>query len=337
MKSFIIKSVSLGMVVASLWSCKKDETRTVSTVAPAGTLTTSTTNVSLVQANAAATAFTLSFPAASVTGYAIPVTSTIQLDLKGRNFSAPTEVVLAGTSYAPKVSDFNAMLLALGAKIGTPAEIEVRLESKPSENAITYSNVITLNATAYSAASWVYAPGAYQGWAPETADSLVSPNSDGIYAGVLVITPGNFEFKITPVKSWTLSYGDAGQGMISSSASANLNALTAGLHLVTVDMAAKTFKIEDVKQWSIIGSATPRGWDFDTDMKFINDGKGTWKVTADLVAGAMKFRQAHDWGTNYGGSGGNAELGGGDIQVTAAGNYTITLDIPNLKYTLVKN
>ncbi|WP_449435234.1 hypothetical protein [Pedobacter steynii] len=64
---------------------------------------------------------------------------------------------------------------------------------------------------------------------------------------------------------------------------------------------------------------------------------GVWSVVADLKVGEMKFRQDHKWDVNYGGSGGTASLNGGNIKVTSAGSYTVTLDVNNLKYTLVKN
>lgn len=337
MKSLLIKSMSFALIAVGLWSCKKDETKAVANISPAGTLSTTATTINLVQSNGTATAVTFSFPAPVVTGTPVPVTTTLQFDLKGNNFAAPKEFTLTTTTYAPKVADLNAMLLSLGAKTGISTQFEARLKSAPAPNAITYSNVLALTATPYLASSWLYAPGAYQDWTPASADSLVSLNSDGVYTGIIAFPAAKLDFKITPAKTWDIAYGDAGNGTISITAGANLTAGTAGLKKVTVDIGKRTWAVEAVKQISIIGSATPKGWDGDTDMKFVNDGKGTWKVTVALVAGDLKFRQDHDWGTNYGGSGGNAALNGDNIKVAEAGNYTISLDIPNLKYTIVKN
>ncbi|MBB2149609.1 SusE domain-containing protein [Pedobacter gandavensis] len=338
MKSNIIKYISLVLVAIGLWSCKKDGTELVSNVSPAGTLTASTSALDLSLANAANTAVTLSFPAPVITGVIIPVTTTIQIDRKGKDFSNPTEVVVTTASYAPKVSEINAILLGFGFKAEVPAEIEVRLKSAPAPNAITYSNVLTLKATPYFAASWVYAPGAYNGWGVATADSLVSPDSDGKYTGIINFPTDQLQFKITPKKSWDFSYGVLG-GLLSSDGSAgNLAVPKAGTQLISVDLNTKTFSIVEADLWSMTGSATPLGWGSDIDMKFINDGKKTWKVTADLLAGELKFRKNHDYGSNYGGSGGNLVFNSStNIPVAQAGNYTITFDIPNLKYTLVKN
>ncbi|WP_316746215.1 SusE domain-containing protein [Pedobacter gandavensis] len=337
MKSNIIKYISLVLVTIGLWSCKKDGTELVSDVSPAGTLTTSTSTLNLSLANATATAVTLTFPAPVITGVVIPVTTTIQIDVKGRNFSNPTEVVVTNTSYAPKVSDINAILLGFGLKAEVPAEIEVRLKSAPAPNAITYSNVLSLKATPYFAASWVYAPGAYQGWAPLTADSLVSPDSDGKYSGIINFPAGQLDFKVTPKKSWDLAYGVLNNLLSTDGSAANLAAPKAGPNLVSVDLNAKTFSIVEAELWSVTGSATPLGWGSDIDMKYINDGKKTWKATATLSAGDIKFRKNHDYGSNYGGAAGSLVFNGGNIAVAEGGTYTITFDIPNLKYSLVKN
>ncbi|MFT4154522.1 SusF/SusE family outer membrane protein [Parafilimonas sp.] len=86
----------------------------------------------------------------------------------------------------------------------------------------------------------------------------------------------------------------------------------------------------------MIGDATSGGWSTDTDMMY-NNGDSTWSVTATLTSGDLKFRKNHDWGTNYGGSGGTLVSGGDNIAISAAGTYLITFDLPNSAYTITKN
>jgi hypothetical protein len=291
MKSNLLKYIILFSMVIGLGSCKKDETQTVSNVSPAGALTASATALTLAQSSGDEQALTLSFPAATVTGYQIPVASTIQFDLKGNNFKSPRDIVVTTASYSPTVSEFNTMLLALGVKVGTPAEVEVRLRSGAAINAFTYSNVLNLTATPYLASAWIYVPGAYQGWLPASADSLVSLSSDKIYKGAILFTEGNF------------------------------SAGTAGLKLLTFNFNDNTFKIEDFKIWSITGDATPKGWDGDTDLKYIN---GAWTATLNLTAGELKFREDHKWDNNYGAQDGKLKFNSDNIKISAAGNYTIT-------------
>jgi len=338
MKSIFFKSLALCIVAFSLWSCKKDETKTVSTIGAAGTLTASTTTLNLVQANGTQPALTLSYPLATSTGYVVPVTSTLQFDLKGKNFSEPKEIVVTAKSYAPTIAELNSMILALGGVVGTPAQIEVRLKSGAAVNDLTYSNVITLAATPYLASAWIYAPGAYQGWNPSTADSLISLSSNGIYTGMIAFTPGNLEFKITPEKKWDVAYGDAGSGNISASAGDNLKSPDAVVKQVTVNMNTKTITYGTPNEWSIIGDATAGGWGNDTDMKVTNDGKSNfYAITTTLGVGEFKFRFKHDWAVNLGGTPSALTDGGANIPVTSAGTYRITLDVAAKKATIVKN
>jgi hypothetical protein len=337
MKSTLLKTLAFSLIAVSLWSCKKDENRVVSNVSEAGTLTASTTTVALSIQDAAKTAVTLTFPAATVTGYQIPVTNTLQFDLKGDNFVSAKEMVTTATSYATTVADLNKMMLSLGATIGKPAEIEVRLKSAAAPNVPTYSNVITLTGTPYLASTWVYVPGAYQGWSPSTADSLISLTGNSIYTGMIAFTEGNFEFKITPAKVWDVAYGDAGNGTVSTSGG-NFKAPSAGVKQVTFDLTNNTWKIENPVTWGVIGDATPLGWNGDTDMKVTNDGKGTtYTIKIDLIPGSFKFRYNHDWGVNLGGSAGTLSAGGDNIAVTVAGNYSITLNPDAKTYTIKMN
>lgn len=348
MKTIFFKSLALSLIALTLWSCKKDETQTVSNVEAAGTLTASITTLNLVQANGTQEAVKFTYPLAKSTGYVVPVTTTLQFGLKGTNFDPVREFVVTDKTYAPTVTDMNNMILALGGKIGTATQIEVRLKSGAAVNDLTYSNTLTLSGTPYLASAWFYAPGAYQGWNPSTADSLVSETSNGIYVGVINFTPGNFEFKVTPAKAWDVAYGDAGNGTYSTTGG-NFNSATAGLKQVTVNTNTKTWSIANVlQQWAIIGDATPGGWDTDTDMKYINDGKGGWRITLNLKVGEFKFRLNDSWDVNLGG-GANLTKNGDNIKVTTAGSYTITLNVipadPTKEakevsggtYTIVKN
>ncbi|PWS27073.1 DUF5116 domain-containing protein [Pedobacter yonginense] len=344
MKSIFIKSLALCFIALSLWSCKKDETRTVSSVAAAGTLTASTTTLTLAQANGASPALTLSYPLASSSGYVIPVNTTLQFALKGTNFATPREIVVTSKSYVPTVTEVNNMILALGGVVNQPAQIEVRLKSGAAANDVTYSNVVTLTATPFLASAWIYAPGAYQGWNPSTADSLISLSSNGIYTGMIAFTPGNLEFKITPAKKWDIAFGDAGAGKISSSAGDNLKSPDAIIKQVTVDLKLNTITFGTPKEWSIIGDATLGGWNNDTDMKGVNDGKFTvYSIKTTLGVGEFKFRFNHAWDVNLGGAA-TLTLGGDNIKVTSAGTYTITLTVAKTAdkvtggtYTIVKN
>ncbi|MES2418031.1 MAG: SusE domain-containing protein [Bacteroidota bacterium] len=335
MKSIFLKSLALGFIALSLWSCKKDEDRTVASAGTGGSLKTSATSVVLDKSMLNTDVVTFNLTNADF-GYKAAVTNVLQLAVKGTGFANPKEAILDANaaSKAYKGLDFNNLLLALNLTTTANTDVEVRVKSSISTTlAAVYSNVVSISARPFPLTAWVYVPGNYQGWNPETADSLVSLTGNGVYTGVIAFDGNNF--KITPAKKWDIAYGDAGGGKISTSGG-DISSISPGSKELVVDLNANTLTITPLV-WGIIGNAVPgSNWAIDSDMKFINDGKGTWKITTPLTAGGMKFRKNHDWGTNFGGNA-NGILTGDDIQITADGNYTITLDIPNNKYILIKN
>ena len=93
-----------------------------------------------------------------------------------------------------------------------------------------------------------------------------------------------------------------------------------------------SFQFAKYPSIGIIGSATPTGWDSDTDLE--NKGNGIFQVKMTLTDGFVKFRAEDSWTTNWGGStfpSGTLVQGGSDIAVTA-GTYNITFDRVNLTY-----
>ena len=93
-----------------------------------------------------------------------------------------------------------------------------------------------------------------------------------------------------------------------------------------------------VTQWGIIGDATPGGWAADTDMTIIG-GTDKWTVTACGSVVVIKFRANDAWDINYGDDGADLSLeaGGANLVIGAAGNYTITMNLATLTYTIVLN
>jgi starch-binding outer membrane protein SusE/F len=160
----------------------------------------------------------------------------------------------------------------------------------------------------------------------------VSETGNGIYSGIIGFTPGNLGFKITPGKKWDGAYGDAGAGKLSTSGG-DINAPAAGAYEIVADLNANTITFTKVV-FGLIGDATINGWEGDVDMTY---AKGVWSVTTNLTAGELKFRKNHAWDVDYGGSGGTAIKGGGNIKIASAGNYTVTLNTSTLTYTIVKN
>lgn len=244
MKKILSFLILGGIALMMFSSCKKDEVQTVSTLGSAGTLTTSTTAPALSLATSANTAITFTWTATGVSGYQAGITYTLQIDKKGNNFAAAREIAASSTLTQPvTVGAINTVLLNLNLATGVSTQVEVRLKSVIAANVVpVYSNVLVLTVVPFTLTSYVYVPGAYQGWDPSTAPSLSSPTSTGVYDGVVTFpATAAFEFKITKDANWNLSYGGA-NGLLSTTGG-NLTVPGAGTYLIHVDLNALTYTL----------------------------------------------------------------------------------------------
>ena len=170
--------------------------------------------------------------------------------------------------------------MKLSLPAGVASQVQVRVMQSISSNiAPIYSNALTLTVTPFNLTSYLWVPGAYQGWSPGTAPTISSPTSNGDFTGIVNFTGSDLTFKITSEADWNgTNYGDGGAGTISTSGG-NLTAPADGGFLVEVN--TNTNKITFTPQWSIIGDATPGGWGSDTNMLY-DAVHNTWYITATL-------------------------------------------------------
>jgi len=182
-------------------------------------------------------------------------------------------------------------------------------------------------------------PGSYQGWDPANPNTVIaSAKSNGQYEGYLYFATANIQFKFA-AGSWSVNWGDAGGGKLKHNGD-NISVAVPGYYKVNADTVALTFSVTKTT-WAIIGDATAGGWSTDTPMAYDTASK-TWKVTADLVKGGLKFRANAGWDINYGDDGtlkGILKAGGDNIAIPVAGTYVITmkLGIPDYTYSVVMN
>lgn len=320
-------------------SCKKDENQarlSTGDAVKAAVLTLDKTNLTLSKENASDTVLHLSLIPADF-GFQAAVTNVLQFGLKGDNFKTVKEVVVPSgrTAIGFTGYELNGYLLALGVPTGEISKFDIRLKSSINAKiAAVFSVLSGLKASPYASTSYLYAIGAYEDWVEANAESLISPTSNGIYTGIINFPEGKLTFKLTPERNWSNSYGETEPGKIVYNGGQDIKAPRAGNLEIEVNTTANTISYKD-HSWGIIGSATPKGWDADTDMKFDNANQ-VWKLTVSLTAGEIKFRKNHDWGTNFGGANGNLLAGGANIAVANAGTYDIVLDLNANTYTLTK-
>ncbi|HNZ69835.1 MAG: RagB/SusD family nutrient uptake outer membrane protein [Prolixibacteraceae bacterium] len=190
----------------------------------------------------------------------------------------------------------------------------------------------------------IYVPGSYQSgsgysagdWSPGDAPQLASVSSDDKYEGYIYFA-ADAQFKFTAGPNWDVNWGDNGADGTLERDGANLTA-TAGYYRINVDLNTMTYSLVKT-DWGLIGSATPGGWDNDTNMEF-DPVTRMWKLIVELGAGDIKFRANDGWDINLGDTGvdGILEYGGDNIAVASPGKYEIKLKLgmPDYTYTIEK-
>lgn len=145
---------------------------------------------------------------------------------------------------------------------------------------------------------------------------------DGVhFTGYMYLNQNGFKFCTQPNWDGT-NYGadfdtapDAGNIVIAEEA---------GFYQVDVDLSAKKYTLTPFTI-GIIGNATPKGWDGDTNMTYKPEER-CWELKGvTLSDGEMKFRHTNDWSLSWGGELDNLTTQNGPNIVVAAGTYDIKL------------
>ena len=166
----------------------------------------------------------------------------------------------------------------------------------------------------------LYMAGDANGW--DHSDVLNS--DDGVhFTGYMYLNQKGFKFSTQPNWDGT-NYGadfdtapGAGNIVITEDA---------GFYQVDVDLSARTYTLTPFTI-GIIGSATPKGWDGDTNMTY-NPEERCWELKdVELTDGEMKFRHTNDWSLSWGGELDNLTTQNGPNIAVAAGTYDIKLKV----------
>lgn len=172
-------------------------------------------------------------------------------------------------------------------------------------------------------APYIYEIGSNTSWTGSCP--LAGVNFDGKYRGFAYL---NGEFKYKPngeegnwTGDWEKTSGDALAGTLDENGAGNIDAPETGFYMMEVDLTNMSYKHTLISTIGLIGSATPAGWDADTDMTY-DPADGSWNLTTDLTDGEIKIRANDGWDINWGGSETEPTFNAGNIAVTA-GNYTL--------------
>ncbi|MEM9259043.1 MAG: RagB/SusD family nutrient uptake outer membrane protein, partial [Bacteroidota bacterium] len=176
-------------------------------------------------------------------------------------------------------------------------------------------------------------PGAYQEWDPGNDATALARKGDGNIFEGYVYFPEVDGFKFAD-GGWDTNWGDSdGDGVLEPGGD-NLMPPSAGFFRIVVNLDDLSYSVTEV-QFGLIGSATPGGWDADTDMTY-DPESGAWTLTTPLTGGnEIKFRANDDWALNYGddSADGLLEENGANISVARDGTYEIKLFLDRPDYT----
>lgn len=268
-----------------------------------------------------------------------PVTYALQFDLESNTIGNDTwensirvEVGEDVLSKSFTGNELNDIATELGLLPDVAGEIVVRVEANLDRK--VYSDALTLTITPFTSQidfPQIYMVGGFQGWDFSTAAALLAI-SPGVYQGYITFpASANLQFKFTTALNYNQFYGANPEGNFAESGNTNLSVPNYTSYQITVNLNTISYTAVPYS-WGIIGTATPGGWNSDTDMTY-DYQQYKWKYIGPLVAGAVKFRLNDSWNINYGPSGspsGNTSSGivlldaPGAHSINTAANYEIT-------------
>lgn len=342
----------LILLAAGLFSCKKDNVVAVvksDVGAPVITAPLGTTNI-IVTAPDTAKRFNIKWSKADY-GVTTIVNYFVQMDVAGRNFS---QAVVIGSSNADSLSFSwgslnNRLLTELNLPPNAAAQVEFRVGTYLGNLDTLFSPVVKIGVTTYKeqAPESLRVPGAYQGWSPGTAP-IIRHLGDFKYEGYVYMGLAD-QFKFTSAADWDhINYGNSGTAgqLTTDGLAGGVTVAAPGYYKLNADTKNLSYSATLIQSFGLIGSATAGVWDNSTPMTY-DEANGVWKITTNLIAGALKFRANNNWEINYGPANSNAFTGtliqtDDAITIGENGNYTVTIDFKQAtqntyKYTVVKN
>ncbi len=279
----------------------------------------------------------------------------LEVDSSGGDFTNAVSIgATSGDTLIVKLGDLNTTLLnKLKVSPNVASSLILRVTASINDKFETVSTIVNFSITTWKditdtkpAELWL--PGSYQDWKPALAPTIKAISLTEFEGYVYIPVGAGFKFTSSP--DWDhINYGDSGTpGLLTTDGLANgLSLNVGGYYKFYVNTETLAYEIILVNSWGMVGTATPGGWDTDTNLNF-DPATGLWSASIDLVAGALKFRANDGWDLNYGPAN-TTELVGTLIQtndainITEAGNYTVTMDLRKTEapykyqYSVVKN
>lgn len=271
------------------------------------------------------------------------ITYTLETSLAGTDFATFASVGTTVDMLSMDIShaDLNDAALIAGILPEETGSLDLRINATiatASGDLVRYSESIALSVTPYSTSlglsTWGVIGSGYNDWGNGGPDGVFY-TTDQPNIIVTYLTLINGEIKFRENSDWTNNLGDTGADGTLEPNGDNI-VVSAGTYKITVNLNDNTYTLEQYSL-GIVGSGYNDWGNAGPDAKFYYDyTTNSFKVGVKLLDGEIKFRLNNDWGTNYGGSGGNLSLNGDNL-VVSAGYYTVTVDLNNNTYSIVSD
>lgn len=165
---------------------------------------------------------------------------------------------------------------------------------------------------------------------------------DGKHTWLSVVTllgTGNFKFRTND--SWDYNVGGSitlGEESEVFRDGSDIPTFGEGAYYVVLSTAdeGETWQVTVTESgWGVIGDGSPQqNWDNDIQMDAaIVEGEEHYTITGAFTTGEWKFRAGGAWDLDLGGSLSDLAIGGGNITLDAAGEFTVTLIYDGEAYT----
>ncbi len=261
------------------------------------------------------------------------------------------------TSFTTTYAELNVVLLSLGLTPDVASDLKFRVTATLRSNSdgsvipetILDSEIIGATITPYETSGppeypklWV--PGDYQGWAPDVAPNIYSPEDNNQYTGYIYYPAesASFLFKFTTEASWNgTNYGTGATPGTLDPAGDNLEVPGAGNYYLTADTEGLLWTNE-LRNFALVGTFNDWGGTPDQELTWDADNQ-MWTVTMDFAAAdEFKWRANSDWAFNYGlndPDDGFLTQEGANVIIETAGNYTVNLILSEAfpRYELIAN
>ena len=363
--SCVSSIVLTGMMIFFI-SCQKEESNDIKL---AGELTLSSTSseIILLQKNDANVALTFNWTTGTNNGTGASISYVLQIDKAGNSFSNPHTFEMGKAVYAKSfsVSQLNSSLLQeYGAEAGTAFNLEARVVAtiNTTPQSVQTSPVVAIKVTPYEPVSkklYIFGDATPNGWDASKAIELTPDAGDPtvfVYKGAL--STGAYKF-LTTAGQFLPSYnrGDDDNHIVYRTAESqpdNKFTITeAAVYKITVhllDLTITAVKLDQPPYDKIymVGDASPNGWDIGNATELIQDEDNPYIFTymGVMKPGDFKFpvNRNSNWGqdmymrlsdsTMYLHHGGASD--DNKWSITKKGHYTITLNMMDNTISIVR-